>query len=122
MDQSHENVCAVGRVAKILRKMVVFSIYIPLILRVQGQRAMADSLSTEIASIRAAIKDPIIVIGGDFNRRDFSVALREAADLVANPTCPTREGSLLDIIYTKFPFQVTDTRVLPPLQSDWCNE
>ena len=74
-------------------------------------------MAEEIAAIKIKYKDPIIILGGDFNRKDVVSAMRDAENLAAISTTPTRAGSILDIVYVNTPESVTESGVAPPLAS-----
>ena len=112
-----EMICAVGKVGKLQRLVVVFVVYIPPSYNAAGVVALKEALGTEIASVRTALKNPIMFVCGDFNRRDISRELATVGDLAPLVTSPTRGGAALDLIFTNEGNAVLDQRVLPPLQS-----
>ena len=116
-DKGHEIVCVTGRVAKIERKFAIFTVYIPPQSRVGVMDDLVDSLLNEIAHIKTSSADPIIVVAGDFNRRDISGPLRDAAGLHEVATAPTRGTNKLDVVFSNLGADVNDTSVLPPLQA-----
>ena len=110
-----EIICAAGRIGKLNKQVVVFVVYVPPGLNAAGVAALKETMIHEISTVRAAIKDPVIYVGGDFNRRDFSAELALAGDLILLATGPTRGAVAQDAIYTN---ESMDIRVLPPLHSD----
>ena len=112
-----EMICAVGKVGKLQRLVVVFVVYIPPSYNTANVAALRDALSNEVASVRAALKNPIMFVCGDFNRRDISRELATVGDLTPLATSPTRGDAALDLIFTNEGSAVLDLRVLPPLQS-----
>lgn len=98
--------------------MVAFAVYVPPRMRAAEFGALAESLSTDIAAALAAMANPIIVIGGDFNHRDITSALNVAGELAAVPTGPTRGANWLDILYTNMGAGVSDMGTLPPLEGN----
>ena len=115
--REQELVCAVGKVAKLGRHVVVFVVYVPPSSSAAYVAALAESLATEIASVKSAIKDPLIYVCGDFNRRDIGRELAVAGDLQPLPVGPTRGAICLDRIYTYEPEAVFESNVLPPLHN-----
>lgn len=114
--KEHEVLCVVGRIWKIKRKFVVFSVYIPQNTRNQGHSEICDAILLEIAAVKVSYDDPIIIVGGDFNHSDLGGALEE--DFHRIVTALTRGGNMLDMIYTNVPNNVVEQVVLPPLQSN----
>ena len=115
--RDQEIVCAVGKVGKLQRLVVVFVVYVPPSINNAGIDSLRDTLSNEIASVKASIKDPVVIVCGDFNRRDISSELATVGDLLPLEAGPTRGNAELDIIYTNEKRAVKDLKVLPPLQS-----
>ena len=103
---------------KIVRKIVACAVYIPPETQKPSLDALGKALSDDVAAIKIKYKDPIVVLGGDFNRRDLVAALRDAEDMAALNTSPTRGEGFLDIVYTNVPGSVTESGVVPPLASD----
>ena len=116
-DKKHEVVCAVGQVGKLQRKFVVFVIYVPPTTRAGELQILKDSMVAEITAAKLAYKDPVILVGGDFNRRDFDGSFGNAEELLRIETPPTRGQHTLDIFYTNIGRNVVETAVLPPLET-----
>ena len=114
MSREQEVLGVVGRVAKVKKKIVVFTVYVPPSTRVAELESICSALTREIAAARAAHGDPIIYVGGDFNRRDVGPALLRAADLRPISTEPTRGASTLDVVYSTVNDRLTEVRTLPP--------
>lgn len=89
-NRKHEMLCVAGKVGKIPRKIVVITVYIPPDLKIADVNGLFDALTVEVAAAKAAYKNPIIMVGGDFNRRDVGAALKDADDMEAIITGPTR--------------------------------
>ena len=117
MDRQHEVLCAVGRVAKIPRKVVVFVVYIPPNTRVAEFTRLSEALMQELASIRSTIKDPVIYVTGDFNERDLGPDLGLAGGLELIQSGPPRGTNTLDLIYMNARNATAEVRVLPPLDT-----
>ena len=118
MKPEHEVVCAVGSIAKLNRKIVVFVLYIPPNIKTSELATLSEALMQEIAAVRAAIRDPVIYVGSDFNRRDLGPDLELAGDLALIPTGLTRGDGTLDLIYTNAANATVETLVLPPLDDN----
>ena len=115
ISREQEVLGVVGRVAKVKKKIVVFTVYVPPSTKVAEFESICSALTHEIAAARAAHGDPIIFVGGDFNRRDVGPALLRAADLRPISTEPTRGASTLDVVYSKVNYRLTEVQTLPPL-------
>ena len=115
--RDQEMICAVGKVGKLQRLVVVFVVYIPPAYNTANVVALKETLGNEIASVRAALKDPIVFVCGDFNRRDISLELATVGNLAPLETGPTKGDAVLDLIFTNERGAVKELRVLPPLQS-----
>ena len=111
-----EILCAVGRVGKIKRKFVVFTVYIPPSTRSHGYEEICEALRLEVAAAKVSYGDPIIVIGGDLNHRELGGVLDGDFHWIA--TSPTRGDNVLDVFYTNVPNNLVEQLVLPPLQSN----
>ena len=92
-----EVICAVGRVGKINRKVVAFTIYIPTNMTAPELAELREALSTEVRAARCSLGDPVIVVMGDFNHRDITSALN-MDDMQLVPTGPTRGPNTIDRI------------------------
>ena len=117
IQKEHEVVCATGRVGKVSRRIVVFAAYVPPNIKAPQFEALKEAISTEVSAVRIAYNNPIIIVAGDFNHRDLGPALNEVADVSLVQTPPTRGDSTIDLVYTNIASEITDTAVLPPLQS-----
>ena len=109
-------VCGVGRIGKIPRRVAAFVIYVPPNIKSKQLEELREALATEVAVVRAAYHNPLIVVGGDFNRRDFGPALAEVDEIDLISTGPTRGDGTIDLIYTNSPGAVKEKLVLPPLR------
>ena len=117
LTRNHEVICAVGRIGKIGRKIVVFTVYVPPDMRAAHFQNMSERLAAEIAAVKLEHKDPGIIVCGDFNHRDVAAAIGEIDDFSPVVTGPTRGNNTIDIIHTNFPTLVVESLVLPPLQA-----
>ena len=113
-----EVLCAVGNIKKITRKVAVFVVYIPPSSKSSDLTQMCELLTSEIASLKVSVRDPIIVISGDFNRRDVIEGINDAETFSQVETGPTRGTGVLDIIYTNAGKNVEGAMVLPPLETE----
>ena len=112
---SYEMVCAVGNTLKDIRKVAVFSLYIPPNQKMTKTKEMMECLADGIEKIKLEYNDPYIVIGGDFNGRNIT-ATDDFPDLKIIQTGPTRKNKVLDIIITNI--ELSLARIISPLQTD----
>ena len=115
--KEHEVMCAVGKVGKIERKVVVMVVYIPPGMKAQQLQKLRENLAAEVSEAKVAYKNPIFVIGGDFNHRDVMGEVDHAEHMSVVKSGPTRGDSTIDLIYTNVPGEVAECRTLPPLES-----
>ena len=110
-----EIVCATGKLVGCSRKFVVIGIYIsPRCKAAQYQDAL-DRLSDGIRKIKDTFPDPLIMVGGDFNRAKLSDVLDQFPDLILTATPPTRGSAHLDLMATNFEDNLQSTDQFPPL-------
>ena len=117
VSRDQEIMAVVGKIAGIKKKVVVFVVYIPPSTRAAEVEAAKATLVHEIAAARAMYDDPIIFVGGDFNKRDFGPAMAVAADLRRLTTGPTRGNATLDLVYTTIMDRIKEVTTLPPLDN-----
>ena len=98
--------CATGKIGKIGRRFVVFAVYVPPDIKAARFEALGEALAAEITVVKAAIKDPVVIVGGDFNHRDIVGAIGLAEPVTLVPTGPTRGNSTIDLVYTNAPAAV----------------
>ena len=117
-----EIVCATGKIGKIDRRFVVFAVYVPPDIKAARFRVLEEALAAEISAVKSSIKDPVVIVGGDFNHRDITGAVGLAEPITLVQTGPTRGNSTIDLVYTNVPASVREARVLPPLESTTGNQ
>ena len=115
--KEYEVLCATGRVGKIDRRVVVFIVYVPPGIRATTLDVLREQLAAEISAVKATYKNTIIVVNGDFNRRDIGCAISEVEKFDLVPTGPTRGNATIDLIYTNVAGDVSEVLNQPPLQS-----
>ena len=112
-----EVLCVTGRVGKIERRVVVFTVYVPPGIKASALDTLREQLAAEIAAVKVTYKDPIIVVNGDFNHRDIGGAISEVEKFDLVPTGPTRGTATIDLVYTNIADNINEVLNLPPLQS-----
>ena len=110
----YELVAAVGRVGKIPRQVAVFCVYLEPKLRVAEVKEINDILSDQILQLKAK-GNPLIIIGGDLNRKSLASAISDFPDIKQANFEPTRSDACLDIIFTNATHTTPTT--WPPLQT-----
>lgn len=116
--KEHEIVSAVGRIGVLPQRVDAFAIYVPSNIKVTQLEELREALATEVAAAQTTYRNPLVVVGGDFNRRDFGPTLAEVDDLELVVTGPTRGTGTIDLVYVNLPEAVKENLVLPPL---WAN-
>ena len=115
----HEIVCVVGKVGKIERQFAVYSIYVPPSTRAGDFAQLCEELAASIGEIQCSLKDPVIIVGGDFNNRDLSAAFESVDNMRVIRSGPTRGASTLDLIFTNSTEALMSdcAEIYPPLES-----
>ena len=96
----YEMVGAVGNISVCTRKCVFFSVYVLPKQTAEETRGLFVCLGDAIEKAKQDYIDPIIIVGGDTNRRDLSPAISDFPDIRIEQTGPTRGNVALDIIAT----------------------
>ena len=68
--------------------------------------------------MKRRLKDPYIIVSGDFNQWDAAAALQEFTDIRETVGGPTRGGRTIDRTFTNFYDNVKEAGTLSPLQTD----
>ena len=105
-----ELVAAVGRIGRIERDVAIYCVYIEPRTRVGELRELEDLLSRDILQLKAK-GDPLVFVGGDFNRRRLE--LGDFDDIKQVNFLPTRGDACLDVMMTNA--QLTEEATWPPL-------
>ena len=113
--KNFELVAAVGRVGKMPRTVAVFCVYIEPSMKAADLEQLNSLLSEQILAVKAALDDPILMIGGDLNRRDLTPAFDDFDDIRRVNFDATRGDACLDVLYSNAIF--TDNAVWPLLEN-----
>ena len=97
---NHEIVAAYGKLPNIKRKMLVICAYVPPRARASNYSAASKLIADSIQNIKKTSVDPLVVIGGDFNRRQLSEITDKFIDVDHHFTGPTCGNADLDKIAT----------------------
>ena len=113
-----ELVCATGKVTGMDRELVVIGVYVPPKTNVADFQALVGAVSDLVLEEKVKHKDPMILVAGDFNKRDMEPAFADYVDMVMLQHGPTRGREKLDLIFTNFQPELADTKVLAPLETE----
>ena len=114
----YEILCCEGELEGISRPIAVFCIYLPPKMSTETLGRLCEFMSDSLEYINSKLRDPLVVITGDFNRKNFAPAVIDFPELELLQTDPTRGTSCLDLVYTNFPYSIKRHRVLPPLETN----
>ena len=116
----HEIVCVVGKIGKIERQFAIFSVYVPPRTKAAEFTELCEDLAAALILVKTSTKDPIIIVGGDFNNRDPTQAFEPVGGLDKVSSGPTRGDATLDLVFTNArAFLVGGTALtFPPLESE----
>ena len=95
-----EVVCAVGNSPLTRRKIAAISAYLPPNLDANNVQAAILVITSTIDKLKSKYTDPIIIVGGDFNRKDLSTFSSMFPELKPVLAGATRGGASLDEIFT----------------------
>ena len=109
-----ELVLAVGKIGTIARQVAIFCVYIEPRMKIAELAELGDLISREILQLKAK-GDPLILLGGDLNRRDLSNSLADFPDMKAINHEPTRGDACLDVLFSNL--QELSPRNWPPLET-----
>ena len=110
-----EVVAAVGKIRSLARKILIIGIYIPPRTRAKQVTAIMDMLNDEISKAKTELNDPIIILGGDFNKKPYGDAVNDFPDIKLLNTGPTRKNETLDLVFTNI--HESDASIEPPLET-----
>ena len=112
-----EVVVAVGAMQGHARKLAVVGCYIPPNYTGQKSGECLQYIADIVAEIKRTNKDPYIVVSGDVNQWDLTMALEEYPDLVESAAGPTRGTRTNDRTFTNFE-NVFEVGTVLPLQTE----
>ena len=111
-----EIVSATGKCAGIARSIAIFCLYVEPRMKVGELEELNDLISNEVLQLKASLHDPLILFGGDLNRRDLSPATADFDDIVRINSEPTRGDACLDVLYSNA--RIASHAVWPPLETN----
>ena len=113
-----EIVSAVGRVAGEKRMFVIYGLYLPPSLKKERAKKAMDIINENISEMKAKFESPAIIIGGDINQFDLSLAFTNHPDISIAQSPPTRENARLDLIASNVQDSMKEAFVSSPLEGD----
>lgn len=90
-----EYVCATGKSDCNKRPVFIVSYYIPPDMKAEDFRMMAREVEDSISRAKTSLKDPLIFLAGDSNRRDVSLLSEDFLDILNLDCPPSRDGAQL---------------------------
>ena len=115
--QNFEILAAIGSIQGHSRKVAVVACYMPPNYTTARATACFNYIEEIIIELKRRLKDPYLVISGDFNQWDLQSALQEFRDLNKIDGGATRGSRLIDRTFTNFE-DITEASTLTPLQTD----
>ena len=100
---------------ELARKLFVIAVYIPPNYLTGRANACMQHVSNIILDIKNKHRDPLLLVGGDFNQWDIAKFLEEYCDLEEVPSPPTRGDRKIDKIFTNWPDDIHDSGCITPL-------
>lgn len=113
-----EIIAAVGRIPDVSRKVVIIGAYPPPKMNANQTKTAMNNIAAAVLKAKTDFCDPIIMIVGDFNRKDYAPALEHYTDIKLASTKPTRGDALLDLSFSNTNDQIYDESVTHPLTSE----
>ena len=112
---NHEIIVATGRLTSVKRKIVLIYAYIPPGATVRTGKAFLRTITDVIDNVKKKLKNPFVLVGGDFNRIKIHQALEQYHDIEILHTPPRCGNATLDVLVTNI--TECQARVLPPLHT-----
>ena len=116
--ESFEVLCSQLNISGVKRKLYVISAYMPPNYRIGRARSCIRYISDIILYIKDKVDDPLIHLAGDFNQWDVVEALLDYPDIIENSGGPTRKDRTIDRCFTNFSGDISETKVLRPLETE----
>ena len=110
-----EVVCAVGSTCLSKRKIIAMSVYLPPNLTTNELDMAVNSMVECLNKAVTKYSDPILIVGGDFNKKDITGLLCAFSCLRPSLAGPTRRGEALDEIYTNIDRKIASKQIQCPL-------
>ena len=113
----HEVFAAIGRRKGQRRKILFIVIYVPPWYNADQNRSFYNYVNDALLALTSKYDDPYIMVGGDFNRRDFKEATRDHPSVKLITTGPTRNHATLDLVGSNCNEDVINSGTVAPIRS-----
>ena len=110
--------CAKGNLNGLSRPLYIFAIYIKPSLPAEQKKEMIALLVEELLKIKTTETNPMICVGGDFNRMKTDDLTDLVPGLKKLNSPPTRGCGILDLAFCNFEELVTEVLIGPPLENE----
>ena len=110
-----ELVCATGTCTLTRRKIVAISVYLPPSVSAADLQSAVQSLSDCTHQALTKFNDAIVIVGGDFNKKDVSLFRSSHSEMKPILAGATRQGESLDEIYTNMSAYIANKCIQRPL-------
>ena len=97
-----EIVAASGKIPNNSRRFIIITVYVPPASKPSTWNDIASFLADSTLRIKSELRDPYIIISGDFNRQPLGDALVASLDIQVLDTPPTRSSVCLDLVAANF--------------------
>ena len=112
-----EILTAIGSVQGLSRKIALIGCYVPPNYTTIRARKCMDHIEELVIEFKRRLKEPLIVVTGDFNQWPIESALVEFRDIKETASGPTRGTRCIDRTFTNFEM-IKNAGTLLPLQTD----
>ena len=114
----HKILCAKGKLANHTTPFFVFAVYLPPKATAKQTADCLELISQAILRIKTELRESLILIGGDFNKRDLTPAIGDYVDLAVLDSPPTRGDAHLDITACNFAPALLSCQANQPLETE----
>ena len=108
---------AIGTVPGLSRKVALLACYVPPNYTVARGTACLNYIEELVIELKRRLKEPIVIITGDFNQWDIAQALQEFRDIKETCAGTTRGTRAIDRMFSNLD-NVVESGTLDPLQTD----
>ena len=112
-NNKYEIICATGKINNNSRKVAIICVYLPPKQTIQVTKEVENCLADCILKLKSELNDPMIIVGGDLNKKSINDAFKESQDIKMHNPIPTRGTAALDIVFSNL--AAHEERSLPPL-------
>ena len=118
-NKNYEIVAARAKILSVGRPVFIFGVYLPPDMKSAEVGAALEMVNEEILKIKTNVRNPIFIIGGDFNRKCMNPAVSDYDDIQElSESPPTRRGARLDLFASNINDSVKECFCASPLSSE----